>query len=159
MNRPKVVSEAEWVVARQELLRKEKEFTRERDALSAEAAQAAVGKDREGAMSSTDRAARVAGRSLRRTQPVDRLSFHVRHRMERGLSDCSFLSDHIDGMLAHLGPSRRDAAGDFASATVRVEPYQEAHGMAVQVGVVILDSDFNFDYHVSFTKGRSRRAR
>jgi len=36
MNRPKVVSEAEWVVARQELLRKEKEFTRERDALSAE---------------------------------------------------------------------------------------------------------------------------
>ena len=36
MNRPKVVSEAEWVVARKELLKKEKEFTHQRDALSAE---------------------------------------------------------------------------------------------------------------------------
>ena len=36
MNRPKVISEAEWVVARKELLKKEKEFTHQRDALSAE---------------------------------------------------------------------------------------------------------------------------
>jgi predicted dithiol-disulfide oxidoreductase (DUF899 family) len=36
MNRPKVVSEAEWVVARKELLKKEKEFTHQRDALNAE---------------------------------------------------------------------------------------------------------------------------
>ena len=36
MNRPEVISEAEWVVARKELLKKEKEFTHQRDALSAE---------------------------------------------------------------------------------------------------------------------------
>src|SRR5579863_7111977 len=36
MNRPKVVSRAEWLVARKELLAKEKESTRQRDALSRE---------------------------------------------------------------------------------------------------------------------------
>src|SRR5579872_1581425 len=36
MNRPKVVSRTEWLVARKELLAKEKESTRQRDALSAE---------------------------------------------------------------------------------------------------------------------------
>jgi predicted dithiol-disulfide oxidoreductase (DUF899 family) len=36
MNRPKVVSEAQWQVARDELLVKEKEATRARDALTAE---------------------------------------------------------------------------------------------------------------------------
>jgi predicted dithiol-disulfide oxidoreductase (DUF899 family) len=35
MNHPEIVSEAEWLVARKDLLRREKEFTRERDALSA----------------------------------------------------------------------------------------------------------------------------
>ena len=33
---PRVVSRAEWLVARKELLTKEKQFTRQRDALSAE---------------------------------------------------------------------------------------------------------------------------
>ncbi len=36
MDRPRIVSRAEWLVARKELLAKEKEFTRQRDALSAE---------------------------------------------------------------------------------------------------------------------------
>jgi len=36
MNHPRVVSRADWVVARKELLAKEKESTRQRDALSAE---------------------------------------------------------------------------------------------------------------------------
>jgi predicted dithiol-disulfide oxidoreductase (DUF899 family) len=34
MNRPRVVSEAEWQAAREELLIKEKELTRQRDALA-----------------------------------------------------------------------------------------------------------------------------
>ena len=36
MDRPKVVSQAEWLTARKEFLIKEKEFTRLRDQLSAE---------------------------------------------------------------------------------------------------------------------------
>ena len=36
LNHSKIVSEAEWLVARKELLMKEKELTRQRDALSAE---------------------------------------------------------------------------------------------------------------------------
>ena len=36
MNRPKIVSQDEWVAARKQLLSKEKEFTRLRDKLSAE---------------------------------------------------------------------------------------------------------------------------
>ena len=34
MNRPHVVSQAEWLAARKELLAREKEFTRQRDELS-----------------------------------------------------------------------------------------------------------------------------
>jgi len=36
MNRPEVVSAAEWQAAREELLAREKELTRQRDALAAE---------------------------------------------------------------------------------------------------------------------------
>lgn len=36
LEHPNVVSEAEWLAARKDLLAKEKEFTRQRDALSAE---------------------------------------------------------------------------------------------------------------------------
>ena len=35
MNRPNVVSQTEWLAARKELLAREKEFTRQRDELSA----------------------------------------------------------------------------------------------------------------------------
>ena len=35
MNHPEIVSEAEWLVARKDLLTREKEFPRQRDALSA----------------------------------------------------------------------------------------------------------------------------
>ena len=36
IDNPKIVSQAEWLAAREELLAREKEFTRQRDALSAE---------------------------------------------------------------------------------------------------------------------------
>ena len=48
MRLPDVVSREEWLVARKELLAEEKELTRRRDALNADAATAAHGPDREG---------------------------------------------------------------------------------------------------------------
>ena len=48
MNHPEIVSEAEWLVARKDLLTREKQFNLQRDALSAARRKLPVGQDRQG---------------------------------------------------------------------------------------------------------------
>ena len=82
-----VVSEAEWLVARKDLLTREKEFTRQRDALERGAAPAADGEDRQGLRFRRAERERNTGRSIRRSQPADCLSFHARPRLGRRLQE------------------------------------------------------------------------
>ena len=102
MNRPEVISEAEWVVARKELLKKEKEFTHQRDALSAERRKLPWVKiDKEYVFDGPNGKETLADLFDGRSQLI------VYHFMfgpdwEEGCPSCSFLCDHIDGTLAHL---------------------------------------------------------
>jgi predicted dithiol-disulfide oxidoreductase (DUF899 family) len=86
---------AEWVAARKELLRKEKEFTRLRDELSRQ--RRALPWERvekqyvfEGPHGPAD-----AGRSVRRTKAADRVPLHVWSGMERGLSELFVSGRHV----------------------------------------------------------------
>jgi predicted dithiol-disulfide oxidoreductase (DUF899 family) len=70
---------------------------------------------------------------------------------EQGCPSCSFLSDHIDGSLVHL------ANRDVTLVVVSRAPLSQIEEFKKRMGwrfkwVSSCENDFNFDYHVSFTK-------
>ena len=103
MDDPQVVSRDEWLAARRQLLAKEKEFTRQRDALNAERrGLPMVEVDKEYVFEGTD------GRASLLDLFEDRGQLLIYHFMfdpdwDEGCPSCSFLADNI-GHLAHLLP-------------------------------------------------------
>ena len=80
-----VVSRDEWLAARKELLRKEKEFTRLRDQLSAERRALPWVKVEKTYVFDGPERQGDARRPVRRTQPARRQALHVRPRLDRRL--------------------------------------------------------------------------
>ena len=146
-----IVTEAEWLVARKDLLRQEKEFTRQRDALS-EAR-------RNLPMVKVEKKYEFNGPNGRETLAdlfEGRSQLIIYHFMlgpgwEEGCKSCSYLADHFDGANWHL-PHR-----DVTLVVVSRAPFAEIERYQRRLGwkfkwVSSHNSDFNFDYHVSFTK-------
>jgi predicted dithiol-disulfide oxidoreductase (DUF899 family) len=146
-----VVSEAEWLVARKELLAREKEFNRERDALSAarrKLPMVKIGKeylfDGEGGKET------LADLFDGRSQLVI-YHFMLGPGCEEGCKSCSYLADHFDGAIWHL-PQRDVTLVVVSRAPLsEIERYQKRMGWRFK-WVSSHGNDFNFDYHVSFTK-------
>ena len=153
-----VVSREKWTEARKALLAKEKEFTRQRDELSRrrrELPWVKVEKEYmfEGPQGKETLAELFGGRS----------QLIVYHFMfgpgwEEGCKSCSFLADHIDGSMVHL------AHRDVTLAVVSRAPLPEIAAFKKRMGwrfkwVSSYGSDFNFDYHVSFTKDEIARGK
>ena len=145
-----VVSEAEWLVARKDLLTREKEFTRQRDALSA--ARRAL------PMVRVEKDYVFEGSKGKQTLAElfdDRSQLIVYHFMlgpgwGDGCKSCSYLADHFDGANWHL-PHR-----GVTFVVVSRAPFSEIQAYQKRMGwrfnwVSSHGNDFNFDYHVSFT--------
>src|SRR5919198_4008975 len=102
MDRPKLVSQDEWLAARKQHLKKEKEFSRLRDRLSAERRELPwVKVEKDYVFDTTEGKQSIADLFDGRSQLV------VYHFMfgpgwKEGCVGCSFLADHIDGALVHL---------------------------------------------------------
>ena len=151
MSHPEVVSEAEWLVARKDLLTREKEFTRQRDALSAARRKLPWVKiDKEYIFDGPDGKETLADLFEGRSQLI------VYHFMfgpgwEEGCKSCSYLADHFDGANWHL--PHRDVTFVVVSRAPlsEFEPYKKRMGWRFK-WVSSHGNDFNFDYHVSFTK-------
>ncbi len=151
MERPKVVTRDEWLAARKGHLEKEKEFTRLRDELSRQRRElpwVRVGK--EYVFDGPDGKKTLADLFDGRGQLI------VYHFMfgpgwEQGCPSCSFVSDHIDGSVVHL------AHRDVTLMAVSRAPLSQIEAFRKRMGwrfkwVSSNGNDFNFDYHVSFTK-------
>src|SRR5437879_5661848 len=97
MDHPEIVSETEWLVARKDLLAREKEFSRQRDALSAARRQLPMVKiDKEYVFDGPKGKETLAGLFDGRSQLI------VYHFMfgpgwEEGCKSFSYLADHFDG--------------------------------------------------------------
>jgi predicted dithiol-disulfide oxidoreductase (DUF899 family) len=148
---PRVVSRTEWLAARKQLLAKEKEFSRQRDALSAERRNLPwlkVEKDYvfDTASGTRSLADLFAGRS-------QLLVYHfmLGPGWEEGCPSCSYLADHFDGPLVHL--AHRDVTFTVISRAplAQIEAFKKRMGWRFP-WVSSYGSDFNYDYQVSFTK-------
>jgi predicted dithiol-disulfide oxidoreductase (DUF899 family) len=150
MNR-EIVSEAEWLVARKDLLAREKEFTRQRDALSAARRQLPMVKiDKEYVFDGPDGKKTLADLFDGRGQLIV-YHFMFGSGWEEGCKSCSYLADHFDGANWHL-PHRDVTFVVISRAPLsEFEPYKSRMGWRFK-WVSSHGNDFNFDYHVSFTK-------
>jgi predicted dithiol-disulfide oxidoreductase (DUF899 family) len=147
---PNVVSHAEWLAARSEFLAKEKEFTRLRDELSHQRRTLPWEKvEKRYEFDSTNGKVTLADLFDGRSQLI------VYHFMfgpgwQQGCPSCSYVADHFDGSTMHL------ANRDTTLAVVSRAPLAEIEAFKKRMDwefkwVSSFDSDFNFDYRVSFT--------
>jgi len=150
-NLSKVVTPEEWLVARKDLLTREKELTRLRDEVSRHRRELPwVKVEKEYDFEGPD------GKETLADLFDDRSQLIVYHFMlgpgwEEGCKSCSYLADHFDGANWHL-PHR-----DVTFVVVSREPLSEIDAYKKRMGwrfkwVSSYRSDFNFDYHVSFTE-------
>jgi predicted dithiol-disulfide oxidoreductase (DUF899 family) len=154
MNIPaaKVVSPAEWLAARKQLLAKEKEFTRLRDELSRERREMPWEKVEkqyvfDGAKGKETLADLFDGRSQ-----LIIYHFMFGPGWKAGCPSCSFLADSFDGSAIHL--AQRDTTMLVVSrATLpEVDAFKKRMGWKFK-WVSSNGSDFNYDYQVSTGNG------
>jgi predicted dithiol-disulfide oxidoreductase (DUF899 family) len=151
IERSNVVSPAEFLAARKQLLVKEKEFTRLRDDLSRQR--------RELPREKVEKAYVFDGANGKETLAElfqGRSQLLVYHFMlgpgwKEGCPSCSMLADHFDGMMPHLN------ARDISLVAVSRAPYAQIEAFEKRMGwkfkwVSSNGNDFNRDYHVSFAK-------
>lgn len=151
VGQPKVVSQAEWIAARKELLAKEKSLTRQRDALAEERQRLPWVKvdkkyEFETASGKKSLADLFGGKSQ-----LAIYHFMLGPDWEQGCPSCSLLGDHMDGMAIHLG--QRDVRLMIVSRAPlgKIEEFKKRMGWKFP-WVSSYGSEFNFDYGVSVAK-------
>jgi predicted dithiol-disulfide oxidoreductase (DUF899 family) len=157
VNLPKVVSQAEWQVAHENLLAKEKEATRTRDALAAERRRGPVVRmDKEYVFEGPDGKASLLDLFERRSQLI---IYHfmfapgVQGWPSAGCPGCSFVVDHI-GHVAHLHTRDTSLALISLASLAQIEPYKQRMGWTLP-WLSSADSDFNRDFGVSTDAGET----
>jgi predicted dithiol-disulfide oxidoreductase (DUF899 family) len=146
----RVVSREEWLEARTALLAKEKEFSRLRDRLGAERrALPWVRIEKEYIFDAPQGTVTLADLFDGRSQ------LFLKHFMMRPgqviqCVGCSLEVDHIEGLLVHLRNH------DVSYAVVARAPIEEIEAVRQRMGwrfmwVSSYRSDFNYDFHVSFS--------
>jgi predicted dithiol-disulfide oxidoreductase (DUF899 family) len=146
-----IVSQEEWTEARQGLLSKEKELTRLRDRLAVERRALPWMKIAKDYFFDTPKGkVTLADLFAGRSQLVI-YHFMFGPDWNEGCPSCSFVSDHIDGALAHL--AARDVTMVMVSRTplAKIEAFKKRMGWRFR-WVSSYGSEFNADFHVSFTK-------
>jgi predicted dithiol-disulfide oxidoreductase (DUF899 family) len=150
MNAPKIVSRDEWLAARRAHLAKEKELTRQRDLVAAAGrALPWLPVEKSYAFDGPNGRETLAELFGGKSQLVI-YHFMFGPDWKEGCVGCSFLADHLDGPLLHLGQR------DVSLVVVSRAPFAQLEAFRKRMDwrfkwVSSFGSDFNFDYQVSFT--------
>jgi predicted dithiol-disulfide oxidoreductase (DUF899 family) len=150
MQHHQVVSRDEWVAARKALLVREKEATRFRDKVNAERMALPWVKIEKDYVFQT-----AAGPKSLADLFAGRSQLMIYHFMmgptwTAGCTGCSFLADHLDGALPHLENHDVSLVVVSQAPPDRIDAYKARMDWHFP-WVSSADSDFNFDFNVSFT--------
>ena len=146
----RIVSQGEWFAARQQLLLKEKEFTRLRDQLAAQRRDLPwVRIEKTYVFDTPDGKQTLADLFDGRSQLILK-HFMLAPGQTSPCVGCSFEVDHLEGILVHLEHN------DVAYVAVARAPLAEIEVVKRRMcwrfrWVSSFGSDFNYDFHVSFT--------
>ncbi|HEV7277527.1 MAG TPA: thioredoxin family protein [Devosiaceae bacterium] len=145
-----VVSRDDWLTARRDLLKAEKELTHTRDKVARERlALPWVRMEKEYVFDTPD------GRRTLADLFDDRSQLLVQHFMfapgwKEGCPSCSFMADHTDGMNEHLSHHDVTMIAVSRAPLPEIERYRSRMGWRFR-WVSSNGSPFNYDFRVSFT--------
>lgn len=145
-----VVAPEQWLAARRELLREEKEFNKQRDRLSARRRELPWVKiEKPYAFESLDGRVTLPDLFEGRSQLIV-YHFMLGPGWEEGCKACSFVADHLAAAEVHL------KAKDITFTAISHAPLAEITTFKTRMGwsfpwVSAFGSDFNQDFKVSFT--------
>ncbi|HET6266195.1 MAG TPA: thioredoxin family protein [Acidobacteriota bacterium] len=145
----KIVSPAEWLSARKELLAKEKEFTQLREELSQQRRDLPWEKvEKSYQFDGLDGKESLADLFQKRNQLIV-YHFMFNPEWDEGCPSCSFWADHYDAMVPHL--NQRDVAFVVISRAplAKIQAFKKRMGWKFK-WLSSGNGDFNYDYHVSF---------
>jgi predicted dithiol-disulfide oxidoreductase (DUF899 family) len=148
VNSPHVVSRDQWLAARRDFLVKEKEFTRARDALSAQRrALPMVRIEKDYLFEGAEGTLRLLDLFEDRRQLIV-YHFMFDPSWDEGCPMCSFLTDNIPN-LAHLRDARDTSLVLVSRAPlVKITPFKQRMGWTFP-WYSSFGSDFNYDFHVT----------
>lgn len=145
-----VVSHEDWLAARRDFLKAEKELTRLRDKVDQQRlALPWVRIDKKYVFDTPDGSRTLADLFDGRSQLL------VQHFMfapgwKEGCPSCSFMADHTDGMNKHLAHHDVTMIAVSRAPLADIERYRERMGWQFK-WVSSFATDFNYDFRVSFT--------
>ena len=148
LDRSRVVSQAEWLAARKELLTKEKEFNRQRDALSAERRKLPFVKVEKEYVFEGPNGPKKLSELFGYHWQLIIYHFMFDPEWEEGCKSCSHFMDNIAGSVVHL------AARDTSFAVISRAPLPKIESFKKRMGWTFswpssFDTDFNYDFHVT----------
>jgi predicted dithiol-disulfide oxidoreductase (DUF899 family) len=151
MQPKKVVSNDVWLKARLELLKKEKAHSRAREALTRER-QALPWVKLEKTYTFDGPGGPVTLSELfeDKSQLIVQ-HFMFDHDWEQGCKSCSFMADHMDRSVVHIAQRDTAYAAVSKAAVAKLERFKKRMGWTFK-WVSSGNSDFNKDFHVSFTE-------
>lgn len=150
MEQHAVVSREDWLAARRAHLAREKEITHAMDRLHEERRALPWVKVDKVYMFDTVDGRKALGDLFRGNSQLIVYHFMFGPDWEAGCVGCSFLSDHIDGANQHLKHHDVSVVAVSRAPLGKLQAYRKRMGWTFD-WVSSFGSDFNYDYHVSFT--------
>ncbi|WP_321866134.1 DUF899 domain-containing protein [Paraburkholderia tropica] len=158
MEAHKIVSEAEWLKAREALLEDERAFTHARDALVAKRQALPWVKVEKNYTFETPHGPRTLAELFGPRSQLLTYHFMLGPDWEEGCPGCSFLSDHVDGMLPHLEHHDVTYVAVSRAPLAKIEAFKQRMGWRFP-WVSSYGGDFNFDFDVSFSDADKARGK
>jgi predicted dithiol-disulfide oxidoreductase (DUF899 family) len=146
----RIVSKEEWLAARKALLADEKAFTHARDALVARRQALPWIKVDKTYTFDTPHGRKTLAELFDARSQLIVYHFMLGPEWEEGCTGCSFVSDHVDGALPHLEHHDVSYVAVSRAPLAKIEAFKKRMGWHFR-WVSSYGSDFNYDYHVSFT--------
>jgi predicted dithiol-disulfide oxidoreductase (DUF899 family) len=155
MEMPKVVPREEWLRARLELLKAEKEHTRRSDELARQRQQLPwVRIDKQYRFETEEGSGSLADLFRGRSQLLI-YHFMFGPDYKAGCATCSTIADGFNGFAIHLANHDVMLCAVSRAPLAKVQAYKRRMGWTFP-WASSLDSDFNFDFNISFTEKQQR---
>ncbi|HZO47429.1 MAG TPA: thioredoxin family protein [Xanthobacteraceae bacterium] len=148
--RHRVVSRDQWIEARKAHLKSEKALTRMRDMVSAERRDLPWVKVEKTYVFDTPAGKKTLAGLFGNNSQLIVYHFMWRWDLDQGCKSCSLLVDHVDGANVHLANHDVSFVAVSRGKLPDLEAYWKRLGWQFDFASAY-GSDFNFDYHVSFT--------
>ena len=144
-----IVSRQDWIAARKQLLAREKDFTRMRDELTAARRNLPWERVDKRYVFQTDAGPKTLAELFGDKQQLVVYHFMFGPTWDQGCKSCSFWADNFNGIVTHL--EHRDVSFTAISRAPlpKLQAYAQRMGWSFP-WVSSCETDFNFDYGVSF---------